>query len=230
MKKKGFIFDLDGVIVDTAKYHFLAWKKLAQSIGIDFTEVQNEQLKGVSRVESLKKILAWGNKTLSEADFNRLMAEKNTNYLSYIHKMDTSEILPGVLNALQYLIDKKQPIALGSASKNSVEILNKVNLYKTFDAIIDGNAVTKAKPNPEVFLKAAEAIKVAPENCIVFEDSVAGIQAANKAKMMSVGIGDASVLNEADIVFKDFTEIDFKFLNELIKEKRIINKRKKNIE
>jgi len=216
MKSKGFIFDLDGVIVDTAKYHFLAWKKLANSIGVDFTEHQNEQLKGVSRIESLKKILKWGNKTLSEEDFNRLMNEKNENYLSYIAKMDASEILPGVLERLQFLIDNKHPIALGSASKNSVEILNKVNLYKTFDAIIDGNAVTKAKPDPEVFLQAAKTIQLKPQDCIVFEDSVAGIQAANTANMISIGIGDASVLNEADIVFKDFTEMSFDFLQKLM--------------
>tara|TARA_R110000868_G_scaffold720_6_gene5291 strand:- start:3957 stop:4613 length:657 start_codon:yes stop_codon:yes gene_type:complete len=217
MNKKGFIFDLDGVIVDTAKYHFLAWKKLANSIGIDFTEVQNEQLKGVSRIESLKKILNWGNKSLPKAEFNRLMAEKNTNYLSYIANMDSSEILPGVMDRLQFLIDNHQPIALGSASKNSIEILNKVNLTNQFNAIIDGNAVTKAKPDPEVFLKAAEAIGIDPVNCIVFEDSVAGIQAANTANMISIGIGNASVLNEADVVFKDFTEISKEFLDELIK-------------
>ena len=216
MVKKGFIFDLDGVIVDTAKYHFLAWKKLANCIGIDFTEHQNEQLKGVSRIESLKKILKWGDITLPENDFNRLMAEKNTNYLSYIAKMDASEILPDVIKVIQFLIDKKQPIALGSASKNSVEILNKVNLFDKFDAIVDGNAVTKAKPDPEVFLEAAKAIKVKPENCIVFEDSVAGIQAANSANMISIGIGEASVLNEADFVFKDFTAMSLNFLEKLI--------------
>jgi len=215
-RKRGFIFDLDGVIVDTAKYHFLAWKKLANSIDIDFTEHQNEQLKGVSRIESLKKILKWGDITLSEADFNRLMADKNTNYLSYIATMDESEILPGVIKALQFLIDKKQPIALGSASKNSVEILNKVNLLNRFDAIIDGNAVTKAKPDPEVFLKAAQSIHFSPENCIVFEDSVAGIQAANRANMISIGIGEASILNEADVVFKDFTEISTDFMEKLL--------------
>ena len=214
--KRGFIFDLDGVIVDTAKYHFLAWKKLANSIGIDFTEHQNEQLKGVSRIESLKKILKWGDITLSEADFNRLMADKNTNYLSYIATMDESEILPGVIKALQFLIDKKQPIALGSASKNSVEILNKVNLLNRFDTIIDGNAVTKAKPDPEVFLKAAQSIHFSPEKCIVFEDSVAGIQAANRANMISIGIGEASILNEADVVFKDFTEISTDFMEKLL--------------
>ncbi len=216
MNRKGFIFDLDGVIVDTAKYHFLAWKKLANSIGIDFTEHQNEQLKGVSRIESLKKILNWGNVTLSETDFNRLMAEKNENYLSYIAKMDDSEILPGVMKTLEFLIKDKQPIALGSASKNSIEILNKVHLFKHFDAIIDGNSVTKAKPDPEVFLKAAAAINCSPETCIVFEDSVAGIQAANKANMISIGIGNQTILNEADIIFKDFTEISTDFLQNLL--------------
>jgi len=110
-----------------------------------------------------------------------------------------------------------QPIALGSASKNSVEILNKVNLFKKFEAIVDGNAVTKAKPDPEVFLEAAKAIRIKPSDCIVFEDSVAGIQAANSANMISIGIGDATVLNEADFVFKDFTEISLDFLEKLIK-------------
>ncbi len=216
MNKKGFIFDLDGVIVDTAKYHYLAWKKLAKSIGVDFTEIQNEQLKGVSRIESLQKILKWGNKSLSEAEFNRLMSMKNDDYLSYIDKMNASEILPDVIKILDFLIEKQQPIALGSASKNAPEILNKVNLFNQFDAIVDGNAVTKAKPDPEVFLKAAEAIQLKPENCVVFEDSVAGIQAANSAHMISIGIGDEEVLFEADYIFKDFTQISTDFITELI--------------
>ncbi|WP_166967290.1 beta-phosphoglucomutase [Yeosuana marina] len=216
MNKKGFIFDLDGVIVDTAKYHFLAWKKLANSIGVDFTEIQNEQLKGVSRIESLQKILKWGNKTLSEAEFNRLMSMKNEDYLSYIDKMNRSEILPDVTKILDFLIENNQPIALGSASKNAPEILNKVNLFNQFNAIVDGNAVTKAKPDPEVFLKAAEAIQIKPEDCIVFEDSVAGIQAANAANMISVGIGEKQVLFEADYIFKDFTQISTHFITKLI--------------
>lgn len=216
MNKKGFIFDLDGVIVDTAKYHYLAWKKLANSIGVDFTEIQNEQLKGVSRVESLQKILNWGNKTLSEEDFNRLMAMKNEDYLRYIAKMDTSEILPDVTKILNFLIKKKQPIALGSASKNAPEILNKVKLMSHFDAIVDGNAVSKAKPDPEVFLNAAKAIELKPEDCIVFEDSVAGIQAANSANMISIGIGEDDVLCEADYIFKNFTLISTDFIDELI--------------
>jgi len=220
MNKKGFIFDLDGVIVDTAKYHYLAWKALAKSIGIDFTHQQNEQLKGISRESSLKKILEWGNKTLPNNEFLRLMAKKNEEYLSYISNMDESEILPDVTKTLNYLSKQNQPIALGSASKNSKQILKKVNLLHQFDAIVDGNDVTKAKPNPEVFLKAANKINVSAEDCVVFEDSVAGIQAANTANMISIGIGEASILNEADLVFKDFTEISSEFIDKISKVKK----------
>jgi len=216
MNRKGFIFDLDGVIVDTAKYHFLAWRKLARSIGVDFTEVQNEQLKGVSRVKSLEKILAWGKKSISEDSFKTLMSKKNDDYLSYIAKMDEDEMLPDVPKVLKYLIMENQPISLGSASKNARTILKKVNLHEKFDAIVDGNDVNKAKPNPEVFLIAANLLEIKPENCIVFEDSVAGIQAANAANMISIGIGKNDVLHEADYVFKDFTEMSLNFLKELI--------------
>jgi len=216
MNKKAFIFDLDGVIVDTAKYHFLAWKKLANSIGVDFTETQNEQLKGVSRVKSLEKILAWGNKSISEDEFMELMALKNDDYLSYINKMDENEILPDVTKILDFLIQNNQPIALGSASKNAREILKKVNLFKKFDTIVDGNDVTKAKPNPEVFLKAAKQLNCLPKDCIVFEDSLAGVKAANIASMISIGIGEKSVLKEADYVFNDFTAVRTEFLKELI--------------
>lgn len=216
MNKKGFIFDLDGVIVDTAKYHFLAWRKLANSIGVDFTEVQNEQLKGVSRVRSLEKILTWGNKTLSEDEFMRLMGLKNDEYLSYIDDMDESEILPDVATILDFLIEKEQAIALGSASKNATPILKKVNLLQKFEAIVDGNDVSKAKPDPEVFLIGAKLLNMTPEDCIVFEDSVAGVQAANTANMISIGIGEKEVLHEADYIFLDFTEIENSFIKELI--------------
>ena len=216
MNKKGFIFDLDGVIVDTAKYHFLAWRKLANSLDIDFTEAENEQLKGVSRVKSLEKILSWGNKTLSEDDFALQMALKNQDYLSYIEDMDDSELLPDVMKTLRFLKQHKQGIALGSASKNARLIIEKVNILDFFDAIVDGTDVTKAKPDPEVFLNASELLNIKPENCIVFEDSVAGVQAANIAQMLSVGIGDKQVLTEADYVFKDFTEIPEDFFLNLI--------------
>ncbi|MBL7560184.1 beta-phosphoglucomutase [Olleya sp. YSTF-M6] len=216
MNKKGFIFDLDGVIVDTAKYHFLAWKNLAKSIDIDFTHEQNEQLKGVSRVKSLEKILDWGNKTISEELFTSLMGKKNEEYLSFIAKMTDEEILPDVPKTLDYLIENQQPISLGSASKNARPILEKVNLLSKFNAIVDGNDVSKAKPDPEVFLIAAKHLNMKPEDCIVFEDSVAGVQAANTANMISIGIGEKEVLHEADYIFSDFTEIENSFIQELI--------------
>ncbi|NRB60254.1 MAG: beta-phosphoglucomutase [Winogradskyella sp.] len=216
MNKKGFIFDLDGVIVDTAKYHFLAWKNLANSIGIDFTHEQNEQLKGVSRIKSLEKILAWGNKTISDTEFQQLMHDKNEDYLQYINKMDASEILPDVSRVLDFLIEGNQAIALGSASKNARPILEKVDLLSKFEEIVDGNDVTKAKPDPEVFLIGAKLLNINPEDCIVFEDSVAGIEAANVANMISIGIGSKNVLGHANHVFKDFTEISNEFLQSLI--------------
>ena len=217
MNKKCFIFDLDGVIVDTAKYHFLAWKNLANSIGIDFSHAQNEQLKGVSRQRSLEKILAWGNQTLSDTDFQDLMGKKNSEYLKYIATMDRSELLPEVERTIHFLIEMNQYVTLGSASKNARPILEKTNLIEAFDAIVDGNDISEAKPNPEVFLKAAQLTNTQPNHCIVFEDSVAGIQAANAAGMISIGIGNESVLNEAVYNFTDFTEISNSFLEELIK-------------
>lgn len=216
MNSKGFIFDLDGVIVDTAKYHFLAWKQLAETIGVTFTEVENEQLKGVSRVRSLEKILDWGNKTIDQDMFMELMARKNNEYLSYIDRMDTSEILPDVERVLSFLKANNQRIALGSASKNARAILKKVALYTHFEAIVDGTDVTKAKPDPEVFLNAAQQLEQEPKTCIVFEDSLAGIQAANNAGMISIGIGSKEILFEATHVFNDFTEISNEFLQELI--------------
>ena len=217
MNKKGFIFDLDGVIVDTAKYHYLAWKKLANELGIEFTEEQNEMFKGVSRKRCLEILLDLGKIEATQDQFDTWMVEKNIDYLAYIEKMDESEILPKVKKVLKYLKKKNQPIALGSASKNAQPILEKVGLLSYFESIVDGNSVTKAKPDPEVFLIAASDLKMKPEDCIVFEDSVAGIQAANIANMISIGIGDKSILHEADYNFKDFTKMDKKFLKKLIK-------------
>ena len=193
MTKKGFIFDLDGVIVDTAKYHYFAWKKLAESIGITFSEKENEQLKGVSRVRSLEKILDWGGVTLTKPKFEELITAKNDDYLSFVNKMTKDEILPEVPRVLAFLKSLNQPMALGSASKNARSILTKVDLIQEFDTIVDGTNVTKAKPNPEVFLRAAEQLQIQPSQCIVFEDAVAGIKAANTAGMISIGIGQRNV-------------------------------------
>lgn len=217
--QKAFIFDLDGVIVDTAKYHFLAWKKIANQLNINFTPEHNELLKGVSRVRSLDIILDLGKVEAQEEDKNKWLFQKNEDYLSYLVDMDESEILPGVFAVLKFLKEKKQPIALGSASKNARPILEKTGILSYFDAIVDGNDVTNAKPDPEVFLIAAKALGIPPERSIVFEDSIAGIQAANIAKMVSVGIGNQTHLHEAKYVFEDFTHIDTHFIENLIDEK-----------
>jgi beta-phosphoglucomutase len=214
--RKGFIFDLDGVIVDTAKYHFLAWKKIANELGIDFTLEHNELLKGVSRVRSLDIILELGKVEASQEDKDKWLIQKNEDYLSYLVDMDESEILPGVMPVLQFLKDNNQPIALGSASKNARPILEKTGTLAFFDAIVDGNDVVNAKPDPEVFLHAARLLDITNEDSIVFEDSVAGVQAANIAKMMSIGIGEEDTLHEAQYIFKDFTKIDSAFLESLI--------------
>ncbi len=215
MNKTAFIFDLDGVIVDTAKYHYLAWKKLANKLGFEFTKEQNELFKGVSRKRCLEILLDIGNVEATQEQFDRWMVEKNEDYLSYIEHMDASEILPDVLKVLDFLKDKKVPLALGSASKNAKPILEKVKLLPYFDAIVDGTDVAKAKPDPEVFLIAAKKMDAKPKNCIVFEDAVAGIEAANNAGMTSIGVGEAKILSNADFVFKDFTEISIEFLEGL---------------
>jgi len=216
MKTKAFIFDLDGVIVDTAKYHFLAWKNLANALGFEFSELQNEQLKGVSRVKSLEILLEIGEIYLTEPEKEKLLSKKNEEYLSYVQKMTSAEILPGVTKVLDFLLKNNIKFALGSASKNASLILKKVGLLNKFTAIVDGNQVTKAKPDPEVFLLGAKKLKTAPHNCIVFEDAIAGIKAANSAKMTSIGIGNAAILNKADFVFEDMTKISTKFLKSLI--------------
>ena len=217
MTKKAFIFDLDGVIVDTARYHFLAWQKLAAQLGINFTTAHNEQLKGVSRVRSLDIILDLGKVNAHQEDKNLWLKQKNDDYLSYLKDIDNSEILLGVMPILEFLKTNKQPIALGSASKNARPILEKTGILHYFDAIVDGNDVSNAKPDPEVFLQAAKLLGVSPENAIVFEDSVAGIQAANMAGMTSVGIGETDILHEAQFIFKDFTFMDSSFMERMMK-------------
>ncbi|MCG9791536.1 beta-phosphoglucomutase [Flavobacterium algicola] len=217
--KKAFIFDLDGVIVDTAKYHFLAWKKIADQLGINFTHEHNELLKGVSRIRSLDIILELGEVKATQEDKEKWLIQKNEDYLLCLVDMDQSEILPGVLPILHYLKTINQPIALGSASKNARPILEKTGILSYFDAIVDGNDVTNAKPDPEVFLIAAQKLNSTPENSVVFEDSIAGIQAANIGKIISVGIGEEKTLHEAKYVFKDFTHIDTHFIDILIHKK-----------
>lgn len=202
MGVKGVIFDLDGVIVDTAKYHFIAWKDTAAKLGYDFTEEDNEKLKGVSRVQSLEMILKLAGKQISQKEKDELLIEKNEDYLKLISDMNRSEILPGIEDFLNYLKRTNIPFSLGSASKNAKLILRTLDLLSFFDAIVDGNDVSKAKPDPEVFLVAADKLGLEPENCMVVEDAIAGVEAANRAKMLSIGIGDSSSLGHADYVLK----------------------------
>ena len=209
---RGFIFDLDGVIVDTAHFHFLAWKKTAEELGLELTIEMNEQLKGVSRIDSLKKILGWAGKDIDQATFDKLTTEKNADYLAYVEKMTESDILPGVEPFIREIKSKGYPVALGSASKNAPKILEKIGLLSLFDTIVDGNSVKKAKPDPEVFLIAAQNINIPQEECVVFEDSEAGVTAANAAHMISIGIGSPDNLGHADHVFENFTEFSTEFI------------------
>lgn len=196
---KACIFDLDGVIVDTAVYHYKAWKRLANSLGFDFTEHQNEQLKGVSRVRSLQLILGWGGVTKTAEEQEALATQKNTWYMEMVNQMKLDEILPGAKEFVEVCRKAGIKIALGSASKNSMTILNKIGITNLFDAVIDGNKVSKAKPDPEVFLEGAKALSVEPEECVVFEDAIAGVEAAKAGGMKVVGIGQPGVL-DADLV------------------------------
>ncbi|WPU97344.1 beta-phosphoglucomutase [Mucilaginibacter sp. cycad4] len=204
---KACIFDLDGVIVDTAVYHYKAWKRLANSLGFDFTEHQNEQLKGVSRVRSLQLILGWGGVTKTEAEQEQLATQKNTWYMEMVNQMKPEEILPGAKEFLTTCRAVGLKTALGSASKNSMTILEKIGITDMFDAVIDGNKVSKAKPDPEVFLAGALALGVLPEECVVFEDAIAGVEAAIAGNMKVVGIGSPDVLTGANLVIKGLNEM-----------------------
>ncbi len=201
------IFDLDGVIVDTAKYHYKAWNTIAQKLGFEFTWEENEQLKGVSRVDSLEIILQIGNVVISNEERQSYLALKNDIYLDLIKNMNPSEILPGVEDFLRQLQKQEIKIALGSASKNARPILDSVHLINLFEVIVDGNEVSKGKPDPEVFEKGAKLLKVEARKTIVFEDSISGIIAANNGGFRSVGIGEQKNLNEAEYVISGFKDI-----------------------
>ena len=202
------IFDLDGVLVDTAKYHYLAWKELADNLGFVFTKEQNEALKGVSRMKSLDLLLGFGNMEhrFTEKEKEELAEKKNRIYVEYIKKLEKTELFPGVLETFQTMKKKGIKIALGSASKNAPMILERLEIESYFDAVIDGTMVSKAKPDPEVFLLAARKLEISAEHCVVFEDSAAGLQAAKTAGMLAVGIGEAKNLPMADQILKNVGE------------------------
>ena len=206
---------MDGVVVDTARYHYIAWKKTAEDLGFHFSENDNERLKGVSRMDSLNILLDIGKISLKQDQKELLADKKNNLYVSYIRQMTPDEILPGVIAFLDELRDNGILIALGSASKNAMTILELINLTRKFDVVIDGNKVGKAKPDPEVFLKGAFELGIDPANCLVFEDAQAGIDAARNAGMHIIGLGQAANLKNADFIIPGFENMNFDRLQSL---------------
>ena len=194
---KAVIFDLDGVLTDTAVYHYQSWKAIAAKFEYDLSELDNEKLKGVSRAESLRLIMQWASVSLPQEEIPQLLQEKNDHYLLLINELGQNDILPGVLDFLTLLESHHCAMGVGSSSKNAPFILEKLGLASRFAAVIDGNGVKNTKPDPEVFLNAAHQLQVLPENCLVVEDAPSGIQAAKAAGMKVVGVGHD--LAEADL-------------------------------
>ncbi len=215
---KTCIFDLDGVLVDTAKYHYLAWRRLASGLGFDFSEHHNEALKGVSRMASLDILLGVGGMRgrFSQAEKEELAARKNGWYVEYISRMAPDEILPGVVRFLDDVRRAGIKIALGSASRNAPLILARTGLSSFFDAIVDGSMISAAKPDPQVFLMGAELTGAEPAACVVFEDAEAGIEAAARAGMRSVGVGTSPTLARATIRIDGFEGFEVAKMKELL--------------
>lgn len=203
---KALIFDLDGVIVTTEHNHFIAWKRTAESLGIPFEEEHNELLKGVSRVDSLKKILELGAKTISTEEFDELLISKNDFYVDSIQDLNQTDLLPGVLSLLQEATSKGIKLGIGSSSKNANFILKLLKIDHFFDVVIDGNGVEHPKPHPEVFLNGAKALSLTPAECIVFEDAASGITAAKAGGFLAIAVGNPNIAEMADTYFNDLTE------------------------
>ncbi len=213
---KACIFDLDGVLVDTAKYHFIAWQRLANNLQVEFTEYDNEQLKGLSRDASLEYILKKGKISASSSEKEVWKEQKNNWYLELVNTMQADEVLPNCKELLNDLKSKGLKIGLGSASKNAALILTRVNIKDYFDVIIDGTVTSKSKPDPEVFLLGAKALGLPPSECIVFEDAINGVKAAKAGGFKTIGIGEKDVLTEADLVFPDLRSLNYEVLKSLV--------------
>ena len=214
---KAFIFDLDGIIVDTAKYHFKSWKIISKNFGFELSKTQNELLKGVSREKSLDRILSWGEISIDRFEKKKYLEKKNELYKSFISNLNKMDILPGVNKLLDFAAIKDIPIALGSASKNAHQILEKLEIKNKFKVIVDGNLTSKSKPHPEVFLMGAQLLGVNPKEVIVFEDSIAGVEAANRAEMISVAISPIGGIDNAKFNFKSLDDIPLEFFDKIIK-------------
>lgn len=212
---KAVIFDLDGVIVDTARYHFLAWKRLANELGVDFTETDNERLKGVSRMKSLEIILELGGISLSQHDKEQLANKKNTWFVDFVERMVPEEIYPGVKMLLRKLKEKGIKVGLASSSRNAQTVIHLLHIQQEFDVVVDGNMITHSKPDPEIFLLAARKLGVEPSTCVVFEDAEAGVEAALAAGMKCVGVGSTELLGKADKVISRTGDFEVEVLERL---------------
>jgi len=207
---RAFIFDLDGVITETSEYHFLAWKTVCKKIGYNLTRKKNEELKGVNRNKCLDMIMEWGKIRLSEKEIESLLEAKNNIYKDYIKDLNENDVCEGVLNFINDAIKNNIKIALYSASRNAKRILCQLKIIDLFTVIIDGNNISNAKPDPEGFKIAADLTKTNTKDCVVFEDSISGIEGANKLNMYTVGIGSRDVLKNADVVYKGFKNLKIK--------------------
>lgn len=210
---RGVIFDLDGVLTDTAIYHYQSWRKIAALFNFDLTESHNEQLKGVSRAESLEIILSWASASCKAAEKSQLLTDKNNHYLTLIESLSTQDILPGVVDFLKTIRSEGLKTAVGSSSKNARFILDKLALTHFFDAIVDGNMVKITKPDPEVFVNAAAMLALSPQECLVIEDAEAGVAAARAAGMRVLGIDAQGQLQKADLSVQNLLGLDMAFLN-----------------
>jgi len=208
MKPSAVIFDLDGVLTDTAEFHYLAWKAIATRLGVDFNLDDNEKLKGVDRENSLLYILEKGGIAMEASQFKQLLCDKNEHYLSLIADINPNHLFAGVLSCFRKLKASNIKIGLASASKNAALVINKLGIEALFDYVGDAAVVTHSKPAPDIFLAVANGLKVAPEYCIGVEDAVAGVQAIKSANMFAVGIGDTKVLTQAELVFANMSELD----------------------
>lgn len=206
-KYKGVIFDLDGVICFTDKYHYLAWKQMADSIDVYFDEVINNRLRGVSRMASLEIILEKSEKQYSDEEKEALAASKNDIYKELLHKMSPADLSDEVKNTLDALREKGILLAIGSSSKNAKLILSQIGLEGYFDAISDGTNITHSKPDPEVFTKAAQFLNLKPSECLVVEDAIAGIDAAVGGGFDSAGIGEAAAHSEVTYAMETFSDL-----------------------
>ena len=212
---KACIFDLDGVIVDTAHYHFMAWQRLAKELGVALTEKENERLKGVSRMSSLEIILGLGGIRLGEAEKEKLAEKKNAWFVEYVHAMKPDEIFPGVKKLILDLKNMGIKVGLASSSRNADTVIRRLKIQTEFETVVDGNMVVHSKPDPEIFLLAAKKLGVGPSSCVVFEDAEAGVEAALRAGMKCVGVGSAEQLGKANLIVKKTADFDTTKLNTL---------------